>query len=1061
MLKACKSFAKKLSFTLANTETLYRFRWASLQLELLCAQKLDEDVRSKLGRLPPKLEQLYVEAYDQLTSYSGDTGHCIIDNAFKWLLSARRTLNASEFLWAVAINLTVPFEDVTRQTVLDLCYNFVLYDEGLDIFRFAHLSVREFLETRSEFSEVSCDSLAAESCLLHMIASSNSSGVESTLRDGRITCLRRRIASARDSTSAIFLGYAHRVWMDHCQRVLRIDRSAHTGLGRILRYFLLEDSDCDSAANAWTQWYCNTMPNRDASTLQLQLQTLLSGCSNSLSKSFFVAVAYGFTELVDACLQTEGPSEEEKSKALLLAVIAAQYDTFDQLLDDKVDWEITEPMLYHAVREWDRERLARLLDKSTSVSLSRRMMEAACQGRNDGRVTLLFEKYPDSTVTSTMLEAAIRNDDQKIFDLLLARASDSIITERVLIEAIDERRLENFILLLDRAGNSCLTSSLMTYAVAERESKPSMEVMLARGGVTKITKEVMVEAAQLPDQEMLDLLLLHGGVVTQEVLIEVAYRVSAGVLDVLLEQGCEINGQILNLAARAAWGHGLSVLLNRADQAIIAEEMTSLLLHLARTDNETATMRQLLDRAGDAEIPEDVLIAAARNTGVGSELVQMFLEQGRATEITADLLPYAVANLKLEIVLPLLECVEITGIAEVLLEAAAGNPRCGGELVKILLSKARMKELPERLLLKAVRSHWGTEVIVALEEVFGRINMTEDKMVTLVREASSAEILSGWMEPALITEKVLISALSNREYGVPNAIIERSQHLPVTIDVLKAAAQNSDLPCFRFLWNRGRIAQVTEDLLQKAAENFFHIIELLFDEAEDIQTGGKLMTTVAETSRRAVDILNFLVERGVQLEITESMLKAAALNWRGLLPWVLQRNVHLEITDEIFKIAASAGNEANLHRLSEYCKMESTPEKWLDIARVHNAAGSDETKKLKDLLDRGVNPDVSCPGGLTPLFVASQNDDKLAVQMLLSAGAAPDPIRNQLTPLCCAARYGEYDMVKILVECGASLDFRDKEGYTPAMIARDNGHLKVFRYLKRCRETRKQQKGQE
>lgn len=77
--------------------------------------------------------------------------------------------------------------------------------------------------------------------------------------------------------------------------------------------------------------------------------------------------------------------------------------------------------------------------------------------------------------------------------------------------------------------------------------------------------------------------------------------------------------------------------------------------------------------------------------------------------------------------------------------------------------------------------------------------------------------------------------------------------------------------------------------------------------------------------------------------------------------------------------------------------------------------------------------------------------------MLLSAGAAPDPIWNQLTPLCYAAAEGDYDMVKILVEGGASLDFCNEEGYTPAMIARDNGHLKVFRYLEQCRETKKQE----
>ena len=963
MLTACKSFANGLSFILEYTETLYRFRWASLQLELLCAQKLDQDVRSSLGKLPPKLEQLYVEVYDRLMLYSGDAGRCIIDNTLKWLLSAQWALLVPEFLWAITINLSIPFGTITKETVLDLCHNLILYDEGLDTFRFAHLSVREFFEKRPDFSEVSCAIFAAESCLLHMIASLSFAGAESTLNDGRITHLRRRIASSTTSVPAKVLEYANDAWMVHCQIAPQNDRRDDASLGRIIQYFLLEHSGRDSAFDAWTQWYCNTILEIDAPTFKSQLQTILSGCSNSLSKWFFVAVAYGFNEVVDVYLQTEGLSEEEKSSTLLLAVMAAQHEIIDQLVDNEADWEPTEQILFYAVQNWDTERLARLLDKSTNVSLTRRMMAAASQGQSDRKITLLLEKNPDLSVTAEMLEDAMKNTNQDVFTPLLARASEGIVTESVLETAIKERQLKTFVLLLDRADDSCLTSSLIAHAVREKEMKPIMEVMLTRGGVAKITKEIMVEAAKLPDQEILNLLLLHGGVVTQEVLIGVAYDVSSGVLDALLEQGCEITGQILSLAAQFSWRGeaGLGPMLNRADEAIIAEEMDGLLVHVARRAGGTATMRQLLDREAGAKIPEHVLIAAARNTFCGSKLMQLFFEQGRTLEITADLLPYAVANLELEAVLPLLEHVETTGIIDVLLEAAAGNDSCGGELVSILLRRANVKELPERLLRKTMRNSKGTKVIVALEEVFGRIEITEDKMVTLVREARNAEILSGWMEPALITEKVLISALSNRMYEVRNSIVENSLHLPVTIAILKAAAPLCDLPCFRLLWNRGRIAKVTEDLVKKVAENYWSldIIQFLLDEAEEVQTGEEFIMAVAEKSRRAVDIFNLLVERGVQLEITYGVLKAAVLDryWlRDPLSWILQRHIHLEITEELFKIAASEGNKAILHRLSEYCKMESTPKKWLDIARIIKAAWRGEADSLKDLKVSGTTP---------------------------------------------------------------------------------------------------------
>lgn len=106
------------------------FRWASLQLEMLCTMKLDQDVRARLGRLPPKLEQLYLEAYENnLLKYPGEVGQSIISNIMKWLLCAQRQMKSSEFCSAVTM-YTVSTEELTKEHVLDLCHNFVVFDNG-------------------------------------------------------------------------------------------------------------------------------------------------------------------------------------------------------------------------------------------------------------------------------------------------------------------------------------------------------------------------------------------------------------------------------------------------------------------------------------------------------------------------------------------------------------------------------------------------------------------------------------------------------------------------------------------------------------------------------------------------------------------------------------------------------------------------------------------------------------------------------------------------------------------------------------------------------------------
>lgn len=74
--------------------------------------------------------------------------------------------------------------------------------------------------------------------------------------------------------------------------------------------------------------------------------------------------------------------------------------------------------------------------------------------------------------------------------------------------------------------------------------------------------------------------------------------------------------------------------------------------------------------------------------------------------------------------------------------------------------------------------------------------------------------------------------------------------------------------------------------------------------------------------------------------------------------------------------------------------------------------------------------------------------------MLLSAGANPDAVRKGDTPLCIAAAAGEYDMVKILVDEGASVNFKDGIGDTPSMTARKFGRFKVLKFLEQCSNDR-------
>lgn len=122
-----------------------------------------------LGQLPPKLEDLYRELHEKLLKTPAEANREVTINTFSWLLCAQRTLTSKEFLAALSITTRRQFNQLTKEHILELCSNMIVFDSTLDAFRFAHLSVREFLEKQPEYTKKATNALAAERCLLSVL----------------------------------------------------------------------------------------------------------------------------------------------------------------------------------------------------------------------------------------------------------------------------------------------------------------------------------------------------------------------------------------------------------------------------------------------------------------------------------------------------------------------------------------------------------------------------------------------------------------------------------------------------------------------------------------------------------------------------------------------------------------------------------------------------------------------------------------------------------------------------------------------------------------------------
>jgi hypothetical protein len=147
-----------------------RFRWVQLSIQALKKKGSPEAVLRRLKQLPQKLEQLYAEIYSdiqELDPFDFDKVHQAL-SLLMFQNTVQTPLCACEILEAV-------FEEFSPAQMPDLGFrlvsfaaNFIEFDEDSDEIRLAHLSVREFLESRAEYDGRRAHATISRACLFHV-----------------------------------------------------------------------------------------------------------------------------------------------------------------------------------------------------------------------------------------------------------------------------------------------------------------------------------------------------------------------------------------------------------------------------------------------------------------------------------------------------------------------------------------------------------------------------------------------------------------------------------------------------------------------------------------------------------------------------------------------------------------------------------------------------------------------------------------------------------------------------------------------------------------------------
>ena len=274
---ACKAWCITL---IRGAYWFHRFRLVSLHIQSLCDPakiKNEANVQHALSILPQELNEMYDIIFSQIST-SCEPNPEVASRALKWLMSAQRPLKAGEFIASVAVDSEGHCFTWKNDDILSICCNFVVYDDEQDVFRFAHLSVQEYLEKRQQYTDLATHSLALERCL-HVI--------------GELAQSDTTASALTVSLNQTFRPYASLYWPMHLQSIE--GRGMDETLTQKLFHFLFETS---STSQAFAKWISTLDELPDALNWNDQLKSMLENVGSEPPNPIFLACTFGFLTIL-------------------------------------------------------------------------------------------------------------------------------------------------------------------------------------------------------------------------------------------------------------------------------------------------------------------------------------------------------------------------------------------------------------------------------------------------------------------------------------------------------------------------------------------------------------------------------------------------------------------------------------------------------------------------------------------------------------------------------------------------------------------------------------------
>lgn len=248
---------------------------------------------------------------------------------------------------------------------------------------------------------------------------------------------------------------------------------------------------------------------------------------------------------------------------------------------------------------------------------------------------------------------------------------------------------------------------------------------------------------------------------------------------------------------------------------------------------------------------------------------------------------------------------------------------------------------------------------------------------------------------------------------------------------LFGAALGNDLYAIKKLMKNGASIKSTDSkrrtlLHLAAAGNSIEVAKFLIENHIDVNSSdGKgntpLHFTIESNSPEVADIL---IQNGAMIDCR---------NYNSVTPLNLAAEKNNVL---IFKLLRENG--ADIFQFSN------------DGMALHYAAIGDSLDIAKLLIEEGIDPNIICSlGGITPLYLAAQNNSPKVAKLLIDNGANIEAKDNQgRTLLSIASRFNCIDTVRLLIEAGADVNQVIEDiGYTPLHCAAFESSIELIELL--------------